>query len=229
MLLIPELRKLMIRYRIPPSLLRKEVLVDTEFLEEFAEFGDVVFPHAFPGFIFRYVGGVALDDEPMRSALRREYPGIAVLENPPEDFPAGKNLFVETPPERTKEIIVRGILHGYERIYGVARESVVLSLTAEPGWKEYSAAAAFLQTFYSVDDAYRLPADAFYPHPRGSVAGFVFSKVRDYDDLSGYYLFLTSIFSSKRKKLSNLGYKDDRRPFEIPPEELLELYETTVR
>ena len=229
MLLISDLRKLMIKHRIPPSLLRKEVLVDTEFIEDFSEFGDVVFPYAFPGFIFRYVRGVALDEEPMRSALRAEYPEIEVLDTPPDDFPPGKNLFVETPPERTKDVLVRAVLLGYDRIYGVARESVVLSLTAEPGWKEYSAAAALLQTFYEIDDAYRLPADAFYPHPRGSVAGFVFSKSRDYDDVSGYYGFLRRIFSSKRKKLSNLGYDNDRRPFEIPPEDLLELYETTAR
>jgi len=219
----------MIRYRIPPSLLKKEVLVDTEFLEEFAEFGDVVFPHAFPGFIFRYVKGAALDEEPMRSALRAEYPRIEVLDAPPDEFPPGERLFVETPPERTKDVVVRGIVLGYDKIYGVARESIILSFTAEPGWKEYSAAAALLQTFYEIDDAYRLPADAFYPHPRGSVAGFVFSRIRDYDDVLGYYRFLQRIFSNKRKKLSRMGYDDDRRPFEVPPEDLLELYETTAR
>lgn len=219
----------MIKHRIPPSLLRKEVLVDTEFLEEFAEFGNVLFPYAFPGFIFRYVGGTAIDDEPMRSAVASEYPNVVVLDVPPGEFPAGENLFVESPPERTRDVIARGISMGFRRIYGVARESIILDATAEPGWKEYSAFSALVQTFYDVVDAYRLPADAFYPHPRGSIGGFVLEKVRSYDDVSGYFAFLRRIFQHKRKKLSNLGFDDDRRPVDLAPEELLELYETTAR
>ncbi|MDN5366684.1 MAG: rRNA (adenine1518-N6/adenine1519-N6)-dimethyltransferase [Candidatus Diapherotrites archaeon] len=219
----------MIKYRIPPSLLRKEVLVDTEFIEEFAGHGDVVFPHAFPGFVFRYVGGTALDAEPMRSALRQEYPHVSVPDSEPEEFPSGVNVFVEAPPERTRDVITRAVLLGFEHVFGVARESVVLSVTAEPGWKEYSALSALVQTFYEVVDAYRLPSDAFYPHPRGSMAGFFFKRVREYGDVEGYYRFLQCIFQNKRKRLSNMGFDDDRRPFELEPRELLELYETTGR
>ncbi len=217
----------MIRHRIPPSLLRKEVLVDPEFLEDFAGFGDVVFPHAFPGFIFRHVGGVALDVEPMRSALRAEYPGIDVLDLDPSSFPPGNRIFVEVPPDVARSVVVRAVVLGYEQIFGVARESLVLSLTAEPGWKEYNAEAALIQSFYEVEDAYRLPSDAFYPHPRGSMAGFVLRRVRTYSDVGGYYSFLRRVFSSKRRKLAAMGFPDERRPFEIPPEDMLELYETT--
>jgi len=228
-LLVPDLRRLMIKHRIPPSLLRKEVLVDTEFLNDFAGFGDVVFPHAFPGFVFRYVGGVALDEEPMRSALTQEYPHVTVLGRPPSDFPSGENLFVEAPPELSRDVIARGVLLGFERVFGVARESVIIDVTAEPGWKEYSAFSVLVQSFYEVVDAYRLPSDAFYPHPKGSMGGFVLEKRKDYPDVKGYFDFLKRIFRHKRKKLSSLGINDDRRPVDVPPEELLEIYETTAR
>jgi len=227
--LVPDLRKLMIKYRIPPSLLRKDVLIDVEFLEDFTGFGDVVFPHAFPGFIFRYVGGTALDDEPMRNAVLHEYPHVSVSSSPPSDFTPGENLFVEAPPERSRDLITRGVLLGFERIFGVARESVVLDLTAEPGWKEYSAFSAFVQSFYNLQDAYRLPSDAFYPRPRGSMGGFVLERSGDHPDVQGYFSFLKRIFQHKRKKLSNLGIPDPRRPVDLSPDDLLELYVTTKK
>jgi len=227
-LLVPHFRKLMVKYRIPPSLICKEVLVDEEFIQDFAEYGDAVFPHAFPGFIFRHVGGVAVDEGPMRKALASEYPHVSVPDVPPSQFPSGENLFVEAPPERVRDIVARGVLLGFKRIYGVARESVIVDLTAEPGWKEYSALSALLQSFYKVEDAYRLPSDAFYPHPKGSMGGFVAEKVKEYSDVRGYYDFLKRIFRYKRKKLSSLGIDDPRRPMDVPPEDLFELYVTTT-
>lgn len=217
MLLIPDLRKLMMKHRIPPSFLSKEVLVDPEFLQDFACFGDVVFPHAFPGFIFRYVGGVAIDKGPLSKALGEEYPHISLS----QICPSGENLFVEAPPKLTRDVIIGGVKRGFKRIFGVARESVVSEATAEPGWSNYSAFSAFIQSFYTVQDAYGLPADAFYPHPRGSMGGFVLERVRDFEDVDGYYSFLRGAFSCKRKKLNS-----GRRPLDLSPEDLLEIYIT---
>ena len=220
-------RPLFLKYRIPPSLLGKEVLVDEEILREHAH-DDVIFPFAFPGLIFRFTGGIALEDDPrLREALRSEYPHVDVRGNPLA-FPPGEHLFVEAPPQHVRPILLRGMELGFPEISGVFRESVGIHLVAEPGWREYSPLSVLATLFYEVE-AYRLPADAFYPHPRGSMAEFRMKRKREYPRIKEFHAFLRRLFSEKRRKLSTLlPHAPDTRVFQAPPEMLLELFETTL-
>ncbi len=224
-----DVQGILIKHRIPPSLLSKEVLADEEFLEEFAQRGDVLFPFAFPGLIFRYTKGIAVDREPLASALREEYPKIRVVAKDPLAFPPYERVYVEAPPALARDVVVRAALLGAHEIYGVGRESFVATLVADPGVHGYNYVSAFIQTMYDVEDAYRLPSDAFYPVPSGPMGGFVLARGRDVDRPEDYLAFLRRVFTAKRKKLKNLGIEGERRPWEMEPEALYEAFETTER
>ena len=224
-----DVQGLLIKHRIPPTLLSKEVLADEEFLEEFAERGEVLFPFAFPGLIFRYTKGIAVDQEPLASALRSEYPNVRVISKDPLSFPPFRRVYVEAPPVHARDVVIRAALLDAEEIYGVGRESFVATLVSEPGLHGYTYVSAFIQTLYAVEDAYRLPSDAFYPVPSGPMGGFVLVKKRRISNPDRYLQFLKRLFTAKRKKLKNLGVEGGRRPWEMAPEELLEVFETTTR
>jgi hypothetical protein len=226
-LLTHELRNILVRYRVPHSLLQKEVLVDTEFLEEFTRFGDVFFPYAFPGLIFRYVGGIAADDTRFHPALRALYPHIRITTL--SSRYAALPVFVEAPPQSVRDVIATAVISDAPVIMGVARESVVASVVAEPGDPDYSALSAFVQTYYDIDDAYRLPSDAFYPVPRGSMAGFVLKRVSDHDRYAEkYWQFLRTVFTNKRRKIEWAGNTYEVRPQDAEPETLRRIFETTL-
>jgi len=228
LILTHELRNLLVRYRMPASLLQKEVLVDTEFLEEFTRFGDVFFPFAFPGLIFRYVGGIAADRPPLLAPLRDLYSHVHVTELS-DNYPA-LPTFVEAPPRGVRNVLVNAVASDAPQIFGVARESVVASVVAEPGYPEYSALSAFVQTYYDIVDAYRLPSDAFYPVPRGSMAGFVLKRVKGHDRHSfTYWKFLQQVFTNRRKKIDVQGNIYELRPADAEPEDLHRIFETTVQ
>jgi len=219
---------MLVRYRVPQSLLQKEVLVDTEFLEEFTRFGDVFFPFAFPGLIFRYVGGIAADRSPLLDPLRSLYPHVRVTELF-DNYPS-LPTFVEAPPRDVRSVLVNAVASDAPQIFGVARESVVATVVAEPGYPEYSALSAYVQTYYDIVDAYRLPSDAFYPVPRGSMAGFVLRRVKGHDRHSfSYWKFLQKVFSNRRKKIDVRGNIYELRPADAEPEDLYRIFETTMQ
>ncbi len=194
---------LLVRYRIPPTLVGKPVVVAEDLLEEYASGGDIVFPYAFPGLIFRYTGGIALDDHPAKiRALQSEYPHVRVLENPLR-FPAGERLYVEAPPQRTRDVLVRGILLGFKEILGVARESVGIHITAEPGWREYGPLSVLAQYFYRIE-AYRLPNDVFSPTPKGPMAEIRMKAHRRVKGAERFYSFLRRVFSERKRLLSSI-------------------------
>ncbi len=223
MLLTHEFRGILLRYRIPRTLLEKPVLVDTEFLEDFSGFGDVFYPYAFPGFIFRYVGGIAADRPDFHDALRDLYPHVHVT-TLSDVYPA-MPTFVEAPPKDVRLVIVHSVVSGAGYIFGTARESVVASIVSEPGDPDYSAISAFVQTYYDVVDAYRLPSDAFYPVPRGSMGGFILKRVRPHDRMaSAYWRFLQNVFTNRRRKIDGF----DLRPADASPEDLYRIFGTTV-
>jgi len=227
-ILAHELRSILVRYRVPQTLLQKEVLVDTEFLEDFTRYGDVFFPYAFPGLIFRYVGGIAADRPELLRPLSEMYPRIRVTELS-DSYPALPTI-VEAPPRAVRDVVVNAVLGDAPYIMGVARESVVASIVAEPGYPEYSALSAFVQTYYDVLDAYRLPSDAFYPVPKGSMGGFVLKRVRGHDRHAyTYWKFLQQVFTNRRKKIALRGNIYDLRPADAGPADLYRIFETTVQ
>lgn len=220
--------ELLVRYRVPPTLIGKPVVVDEDLLREFAR-GDVVFPYAFPGLIFRFVGGTALDDHPVKlNALRSEYPHIRVSPNPLR-FPAGDRLHLETPPERTRDVLSRAMILGFSEIIGTLRESVAVHLVAEPGWREYGPLSVLAQYLYRIE-AYRLPNDAFYPTPKGPMAELRMVMHRRLEDPSSFYAFLKRIFQQRRRLLSSIiPGAPGVRVQDADPETLFEVFESTAK
>ncbi len=211
------------KYRIPPSELRKEVLVDKEILENEIPDG-IDFPFAFPGLPFRFHGGVAWEEGKKAEAVKAEY-GVEVRGKPME-FSGGTRLFLEAPPEKTRDVLEKAAQQGYEEIIGVCRERLGVILSAEPGWPEYSPLTVIYSLFYDVE-AYRMPAQSFYPHPKGSMA-WVEARLKERPriNMDQFLSFLKRLFTNKKKKVSNIVPVDEeRRPYELPPERLLEIYE----
>ncbi len=216
-----EVLRLLYKYRIPPSELKKEVLVDRDLLQEIPD--DIHFPFAFPGLPFKFVHGVAWEEGRKAEAVEKEY-GVEVRGRPLE-FSGGERLYLEAPPERARDVLVRAAVEGYKTIVGVCRERLGVILTAEPGWPEYSPLTVLFSLLYDVE-AYRLPAQAFFPHPRGSMAWIEARREREIEDPKGFFRFLQRLFKHKKKKLSNLlPVDDERRVVEVPPKELLKIYE----
>ncbi len=220
--------ELLAKYRVPPTLVRKPVVVDEDLIKEFAK-GDVVFPYAFPGLIFRFVGGVALDDHPAKlNALRSEYTHITVLSDP-LNFPRGRTLYLETPPERTRDVLIRAMLLGFPEIVGTLRESIGVHLVAEPGWREYDPLSVLAQFLYKVE-AYRLPNDVFYPTPKGPMAEVRMVLHRRLENPSMFYAFLKKVFQHRRRLLSAMfPGAPNVRVQDADPDTLFEVFESTTK
>ncbi len=227
-----DLLRMMRQYRIPATDLDKEVLVDEKIVEELTDYikKGVTAPFAFPGFIFRYTKGEGYEkDERKRKAVSEEF-GIKVHSwDPPEYDLIFDNVYVEPEVKYAKDVIDITLQNLPEISIFVTRESVLLHLIAEPGWKEYGPSSVVFNIFYDVADSFRLPNDSFFPVGKSSMGVVIGERISKYRYIEEFYNFLKQAFSEKRKKL-RVGEKVyDKRPLEIEPEEFLSIFETTFR
>ncbi len=218
------------KYRIPLSSLNKEVLVDEELLEEAVEYlpDEITAPFAFPGFIFREKGGVALEtEEPRVRAVREEYGVDARLWTPPDFHSNTPGIFLEPDYRYSRDTLLTSLINQPTRMVIAARESVLLSLVAEPGWREYSPITVVVGCFYEVEDIFRVENQAFYPPGRSSM-GMAFIRLRrPYHMMSSFVSFLKGLFTQRKKKVRVRGEVREERVDRLAPEDLLELFETT--
>ena len=226
-----DLLRLVKRYRVPITTLNKEVLIDEELLEEASRYIDqpVTVPYAFPGFIFRWLQGFALETEERRlNAVKEEYKVLGDLFNPPYFPLVNESIYLEPDYRFSRDSLMISLLHQPKRLVVVTRESVLLSLIAEPGWREYSPITVISGLFYTVDDVFRLSNDSFYP-PGKSSMGMAFIRLRrPYLKLDAFYRFLKQMFIQRKKKVKIGHLKMEKRVDQLSPEELLELFETTL-
>ncbi len=214
-----DVLKLMRKYKIPPPL-KKEVLVNKDLLEEAAEYLDnfCVF-QAFPGFIFLHGKGMALEiDERLLEAVKKEY-GV---DGKVWDGRFGcYGLYLEVNVDMAKDVFERALVSFPERLVVVGRETLLIRIEAEPGWREYSPVSVVSQLFYRVDDIFALDNRDVYP-PRSGIGIAFLKKERNYDRGELFLSFLRRVFSQRNKKV--LG----ERPERLSPEELLQRFETTA-
>ena len=226
-----KLLLLLRRYGIPLPSLNKEVLIDEELLRESADFlgKDLLAPFAFPGFIFQFSRGIGLDiDERRCRAVREEYNIPCQVWSPPDFLLLKDSVFLEPDYRYAREVLLKTVLNQPERFVFVGRESVLLSVVAEPGWREYSPLSVLTQLLYDVEDIFRVENQAFFP-PGKSSMGMAFFSLRERRDVERFYTFLRRAFERKRQKLRAGGRVWEKRPSEMEPQELWEAYETTKR
>ena len=227
-----DLLLLVKKYKVPLPSLNKEVLVDEELYDEIAGFlpESVTAPFAFPGFIFRYKKGTALDtDERKVKALEEEYGVPSILWEPPSFDLKDEGVFLEPDYRFARDTLIESLLNQPRSLVSVTRESVLLSIIAEPGWPEYSPITVLTSLFYDVVDAFRVESQAFYP-PGKSSMGIAFLRLeKPYPRIREFYAFLKKLFLNRKKKVKVENQKEEKRVDQMDPEELLELFETTGR
>ncbi|NPA86749.1 MAG: hypothetical protein GXO00_01960 [Candidatus Diapherotrites archaeon] len=225
-----ELLSLIKKYKIPLTDLNKEVLVDEELLEEAAIFLDAptTAPFAFPGFIFKFLEGTALEnDERKLEAVTSEYGVPGELWEPPKVPLRDETIFLEPDYRYARDVLAHSLIAFPKRMVSVTRESVLLSLIAEPGWREYSPITVIASLFYEVNDAFRVETQKFFPPGKSSMGMAFLSLKRPYPRAEGFLHFLKNLFTQRKKKVKIGGVESDKRVDQMDPEELLELFETT--
>ncbi len=221
-----EVLRLVKKYKVPLSDLNKEVLVDEELLEEVAEFlgGNVTALFAFPGLIFRYRKGLGLDtDERKVRAVIEEYGVRGELWEPPSFSLETEAVYLEPDYRFARDTLLETLSLFPRRAVSVTRESVLLSVIAEPGWREYSPITVVAELFYDVEDAFRVDSASFFPRGKSSLGMVLFKLRRPYPRIREFLSFLKKVFNTKRKRVESGG----KRPWEMYPDELLEYFETT--
>ncbi len=142
-------------------------------------------PDAFPGVIFKFSKGKASGGKRECEALRREY-GVECGEYRREP------LYIEVPWEEGKRYIEEWLLRLPPRIVIAGRESPLLSLLAEPGWREYSPLTVLFRTFYDEVESYRLEQQAFFPGK--SPCGVVFAEKKREGDARSFLERVKAVF-----------------------------------
>ncbi len=227
-----DLLLLIKKYKVSLPSLNKEVLIDEELYDEISDFlpRSVTVPFAFPGFIFRYKTGTALDtDERKVEALKEEYGVRSILWEPPSFELYGDGIFLEPDYRFARETLVYSLINQPSSLVSVTRESVLLSIIAEPGWPEYSPITVLATLFYDVVDAFRVESQSFYPPGKSSMGIAFLHLKKPYPRIEEFYNFLKRLFLNRKKKVRVGSQKEEKRVDQMEPEELLELFETTNR
>lgn len=207
-----DLLRIIKKYKIPLSEINKEVLIDEELYHEAASFLDE--PHifyAFPGFFFKFKNGFCHERGRKALSISEEY-GVDCIDI--MEPKSGSNVFAEPEHGEARDFIESAVFVGIDRGVFIARESILVRLIAEPGWREYSPLSVVTSLFYEID-AFRVENQAFFFGR--SPMGMAFLEKKKYFN-NDFVKFVRNIF--KRGKIGS------KRVEKIDPEEILEMYDS---
>ncbi len=200
------------KYRVPLSDVDKEVLLDEDLYGEAASFlGESHVFYAFPGFFFKFGRGICHERGVKARAVEGEF-GVRCLEDV-RPF-SGQRVFSEPEHGVARALVEEAVGSGIERGVFVARESVLIRLVAEPGWREYSPVSVISSLFYDVE-AFRVENQAFF-FGRSPMGMAFLRRKKEFE--GSFVEFLERVFRE--------GRVGGRRVEKTDPEEFLELYTT---